>query len=191
VRSAIAGQIPGKHVATKYYKARLICCYQDSVLFSNARLFSTMSCLASRSWSPTSHSMFAQHSEPRLVGWPRFSERRSKLPATCDRVLANDSRTISHLLPMFLQMLKDEFPDVRLNIISKLESVNNGMSDQAFFPGLKLTPGSHWYRASLSISSSSHCSARRGQAMACSVGHHRICPPPCIATRCKILRREA
>lgn len=28
---------------------------------------------------------------------------------------------------MFLQMLKDEFPDVRLNIISKLELVNNGM----------------------------------------------------------------
>jgi serine/threonine-protein phosphatase 2A regulatory subunit A len=29
---------------------------------------------------------------------------------------------------MFLQMLKDEFPDVRLNIISKLELVNNGMT---------------------------------------------------------------
>lgn len=29
---------------------------------------------------------------------------------------------------MFLQMLKDEFPDVRLNIISKLELVNNGES---------------------------------------------------------------
>ena len=41
-------------------------------------------------------------------------------------VPANSGRTISHLLPMFLQMLKDEFPDVRLNIISKLESVNNG-----------------------------------------------------------------
>ena len=27
---------------------------------------------------------------------------------------------------MFLTMLKDEFPDVRLNIISKLELVNNG-----------------------------------------------------------------
>lgn len=27
---------------------------------------------------------------------------------------------------MFLQMLKDEFPDVRLHIISKLELVNNG-----------------------------------------------------------------
>ena len=33
--------------------------------------------------------------------------------------------TQEHLLPMFLQMLKDDFPDVRLNIISKLEQVNN------------------------------------------------------------------
>lgn len=36
-------------------------------------------------------------------------------------------RTIAHLLPMFLQMLKDEFPDVRLHIISKLELVNDGI----------------------------------------------------------------
>lgn len=35
-------------------------------------------------------------------------------------------RTIDHLLPMFLQMLKDEFPEVRLHIISKLELVNQG-----------------------------------------------------------------
>ena len=35
-------------------------------------------------------------------------------------------RTIDHLLPMFLQMLKDEFPEVRLHIISKLELVNKG-----------------------------------------------------------------
>ena len=33
--------------------------------------------------------------------------------------------TTDILLPMFLQMLKDDFPDVRLNIISKLEQVNN------------------------------------------------------------------
>ena len=39
---------------------------------------------------------------------------------------ANIPRTIDHLLPMFLQMLKDEFPDVRLHIISKLELVNQG-----------------------------------------------------------------
>jgi hypothetical protein len=42
-------------------------------------------------------------------------------------LLADMSRTIDHLLPMFLQMLKDEFPDVRLHIISKLELVNQGM----------------------------------------------------------------
>jgi len=29
---------------------------------------------------------------------------------------------------MFLQMLKDEYPEVRLHIISKLEQVNQGMS---------------------------------------------------------------
>jgi serine/threonine-protein phosphatase 2A regulatory subunit A len=28
---------------------------------------------------------------------------------------------------MFLQMLKDEFPEVRLHIISKLELVNQGL----------------------------------------------------------------
>jgi len=41
-------------------------------------------------------------------------------------ILGKD-QTITHLLPMFLQMLKDEFPDVRLHIISKLELVNEGM----------------------------------------------------------------
>lgn len=53
-------------------------------------------------------------------------------------------RTIAHLLPMFLQMLKDEFPDVRLHIISKLELVNKGMlplnSSEA-----QLNISSHWY----------------------------------------------
>lgn len=34
--------------------------------------------------------------------------------------------TIEHLLPLFLHLLKDEFPEVRLNIISKLETVNTG-----------------------------------------------------------------
>jgi serine/threonine-protein phosphatase 2A regulatory subunit A len=42
--------------------------------------------------------------------------------------ITNLFRTIDHLLPMFLQMLKDEFPDVRLHIISKLELVNQGMN---------------------------------------------------------------
>lgn len=46
------------------------------------------------------------------------------------RLLLTIYRTISHLLPMFLQMLKDEFPDVRLHIISKLELVNKGILTQ-------------------------------------------------------------
>src|SRR5882762_11061096 len=40
-------------------------------------------------------------------------------------LLGKDSTT-EHLLPLFLHLLKDEFPDVRLNIISKLETVNGG-----------------------------------------------------------------
>lgn len=44
-----------------------------------------------------------------------------------DTNCTNDIRTIGHLLPMFLTMLKDEFPEVRLHIISKLELVNEGM----------------------------------------------------------------
>jgi len=38
--------------------------------------------------------------------------------------LIGKENTIEHLLPLFLTMLKDEFPDVRLNIISNLGSVD-------------------------------------------------------------------
>lgn len=38
-------------------------------------------------------------------------------------ILGKES-TIKHLLPYFLQLLRDEYPDVRLNIISKLDAVN-------------------------------------------------------------------
>jgi hypothetical protein len=33
---------------------------------------------------------------------------------------------MEYLLPLFLQQLTDEFPDVRLNVISNLETINNG-----------------------------------------------------------------
>lgn len=46
--------------------------------------------------------------------------------------LLGKDATIEHLLPLFLHLLKDEFPEVRLNIISKLETVNQGA---AHFPG--------------------------------------------------------
>ena len=42
--------------------------------------------------------------------------------------LLGKSATIEHLLPLFLKLLKDDFSDVRLNIISKLEQVNEGES---------------------------------------------------------------
>ena len=32
--------------------------------------------------------------------------------------------TVNQLLPIFLVLLKDEFPDVRLNVIGKLDQVN-------------------------------------------------------------------
>jgi serine/threonine-protein phosphatase 2A regulatory subunit A len=37
-------------------------------------------------------------------------------------ILGKDN-TIEHLVPIFLSLLKDEFPDVRLNIIGKLDQV--------------------------------------------------------------------
>ena len=54
-------------------------------------------------------------------------EESSPLPPLKKDDYLTSLRTIAHLLPMFLQMLKDEFPDVRLHIISKLELVNKGM----------------------------------------------------------------
>jgi serine/threonine-protein phosphatase 2A regulatory subunit A len=33
---------------------------------------------------------------------------------------------MEYLLPLFLQQLTDEFPDVRLNVISNLETINKG-----------------------------------------------------------------
>jgi serine/threonine-protein phosphatase 2A regulatory subunit A len=54
--------------------------------------------------------------------------------------LLGKEATIEHLLSLFLQLLKDEFADVRLNIISKLEQVNEGKQVACFerFPQKKL-----------------------------------------------------
>lgn len=38
-------------------------------------------------------------------------------------------RTSEHLLPFLLQLLKDEFPEVRLNVIANLQLVNEGSTD--------------------------------------------------------------
>ena len=41
--------------------------------------------------------------------------------------LLGKQATIDHLLPLFLSLLKDEYPEVRLNIISKLDQVSTGL----------------------------------------------------------------
>jgi len=40
--------------------------------------------------------------------------------------LLGKQATQEHLLPLFLQLLKDEFSEVRLHLIGKLEMVNDG-----------------------------------------------------------------
>ena len=45
-------------------------------------------------------------------------------PGICNCCWWLQDATIEQLLPIFLSLLKDEFPDVRLNIISKLDQVN-------------------------------------------------------------------
>lgn len=50
--------------------------------------------------------------------------------------LLGKEATSEQLLPLFLHMLKDEFPEVRLNIISKLDQVNEGSSSSCSRSGL-------------------------------------------------------
>ncbi|KAH6779427.1 protein phosphatase 2A subunit A2 [Perilla frutescens var. hirtella] len=63
-------------------------------------------------------------------------------------VLGNDV-TIEQLLPIFISLLKDEFLDVSLNIISKLEQVNQligiDLLSQSLLPAVvELTEDRHW-----------------------------------------------
>lgn len=39
--------------------------------------------------------------------------------------------TIEHLVPVFLNLLRDPYPDVRLNVISKLDQVRQGWEQHA------------------------------------------------------------
>lgn len=88
-------------------------------------------------------------------------------------------------------MLKDEFPDVRLHIISKLELVNKGTLVKFTLISTLLRMCSHRYRPIIAISPSCYRSIGGRQAMAGAVGHHRIHPPPREPARRQILRRKA
>ena len=62
---------------------------------------------------------------------------------------------------MFMQMLKDEFPDVRLHIISKLELVNKGKLNlrRPLLVSLCLCNFSDWHRIALQKFATSYRSA--------------------------------
>jgi serine/threonine-protein phosphatase 2A regulatory subunit A len=49
--------------------------------------------------------------------------------------------TIEHLVPVFLSLLKDPFPDVRLNVISKLDQVRRERQDTCIPNGLNPMSG--------------------------------------------------
>jgi serine/threonine-protein phosphatase 2A regulatory subunit A len=57
--------------------------------------------------------------------------------------LLGKESTIDVLVPLYLSLLKDDFSEVRLNLISKLEVVNNGTLD---FPIAFQADYSHWCR---------------------------------------------
>jgi serine/threonine-protein phosphatase 2A regulatory subunit A len=65
------------------------------------------------------------------------------------------AETTEHLLPMLLQMLKDDFPDVRLNIISKLEQVNTVIGiellSQSLLPAIVELASDKQWRVRLAI----------------------------------------
>lgn len=65
---------------------------------------------------------------------------------------------------MFLQMLKDEYPDVRLHIISKLELVNKGKDSQPLDQNIVQLSDycSYWYRTLVPVAPPRHCSVGRG-----------------------------
>ena len=60
--------------------------------------------------------------------------------------------TIDHLLPLFLQLLKDEASEVRLNIISKLDGVNQGT-----IPAFESNSFSNWYSIAFTIFAPCNC----------------------------------
>lgn len=110
VRTAIAGQIPG------------FCGLLDRDTLLN-EIMTSIEDLVS---DPSQHVRAALGTQISGLAPILGKEQLVGLTTTLGSLLTR-IRTIAHLLPMFLQMLKDEFPDVRLHIISKLEHVNKGL----------------------------------------------------------------
>lgn len=113
VRTAIAGQIPG------------FCALVDRTVLLN-EIMGSIEDLVSDSSQHVRAALGTQISGlAPILGKQEYVSQSRTHHFSCLKS-SHRTRTIDHLLPMFLQMLKDEFPEVRLHIISKLELVNQG-----------------------------------------------------------------
>ena len=98
------------------------------------------------------------------------------------------TNTIEHLLPLFLSQLKDECPDVRLNIISNLDCVNEVIGiqqlSQSLLPAIvELAEVGSW----LFIVLSSSLSSLSGHKVESEASHHRVYAPPGWPARSRVL----
>jgi serine/threonine-protein phosphatase 2A regulatory subunit A len=112
VRTAAAGQIPGEFLSVSTITPSLLtppCPGFSKLLDKEVILARIVPCVRDLSQDNSQHVRAA------------LANQISGLAP----LLGKDSTT-EHLLPLFLHLLKDEFPEVRLNIISKLETVNSG-----------------------------------------------------------------
>ena len=98
---------------------------------------------------------------PLLCFFASVSPPTNKFPAALASVIMGlapvfgKEDTITHLLALFLQLLKDDFPEVRLNIISKLDAVNKGKRDELLQDCNLLTlKFSDWNRVVVAVSTS-------------------------------------
>lgn len=112
VRTAAAGQIPGKalHCAGMNLSKLISYLGFSKLLDREVILARIIPCVRDLSHDTSQHVRAA------------LANQISGLAP-----LLGKEATIENLLPLFLHLLKDEFPEVRLNIISKLQTVNGGM----------------------------------------------------------------
>jgi serine/threonine-protein phosphatase 2A regulatory subunit A len=110
VRTAAAGQIPGESLSSTSVLHELFDAGFSKLLEREVILARIIPCVRDMAADTSQHVRAALANQ--ISGLAPLLGRES---------------TIEHLLPLFLQLLKDDFPEVRLNIISKLETVNSGM----------------------------------------------------------------
>ncbi|PNY27236.1 Protein phosphatase PP2A regulatory subunit A, partial [Tolypocladium capitatum] len=142
VRTAIAGQIPG------------FCALVDRTTLLNDIMGSIEDLVSDTS----QHVRAALGTQ--ISGLAPILGKQEYAPPASNFVVAPEAdsfcrRTIDHLLPMFLQMLKDEFPEVRLHIISKLELVNQvigiDLLSQSLLPAIVQLAEDKQWRVRLAI----------------------------------------